>query len=45
MMASMGIGETAWQSKANKEKRAEMFRERERELLEWAGVDVSLKTV
>ena len=45
MMAGMGIGESAWQSEALKEMRAERFKVGERKLLEWAGVDVSVKTV
>ena len=45
MMSGMGIAPSAWQSGPVKEMRAERFKVRERELLEWAGIDLTAKTV
>lgn len=45
MMASMGIGPSAWQSGPAKEMRAERFNLSERELLKWADIDLTVQTV
>lgn len=45
VMTKLGMAESAWQSETVKEMIAKKFKVAERDLLEWAGVDVSVKTV
>ena len=45
MMTSMGVTLGVWQSGPYKEMREERFRLRERELLKWAGVDLTAKII
>jgi len=45
MMTSMGVKPSVWQSGPLTEMRDERFRLRERELLKWAGIDVTAKII
>lgn len=45
MMTSMGVKPSVWQSGPFTEMRDERFRLRERELLQWAGIDVTAKII
>lgn len=44
-MTSMGLAPSTWQSEPLKKKRAESFILRERELLKWADIDLTAKTI
>ena len=44
-MTSLGIAPSVWQSGPVKEMRAERFNLKERELLKWAGIDLTAKTI
>lgn len=43
MMTGMRVTPSVWQSESVKEMRKERFNLRERELLKWAGIDVTAK--
>lgn len=45
LMTQMGLTPNVWHSEPMKEMRAESSRLREAELLKWAGVDLSARTV
>ncbi|KAL9102561.1 MAG: hypothetical protein Q9163_002311 [Psora crenata] len=45
MMTGLGVTPSQWKSESAKEMRRERFKLRELELLEWAGVDLSTKTI
>ena len=44
-MTSMGVTSSEWKSKNVQKMMKETFILRERELLEWAGIDPTIKTV
>lgn len=45
MMTGMGVTPAVWHSGPHKEMREEKFRLAERELLQWAGVDLNTKVI
>lgn len=45
MMTSMGVTPSDWQSAPVKKMREERFKLRERELLEWAGIDLTANVI
>ncbi|KAL2058065.1 hypothetical protein ABVK25_001683 [Lepraria finkii] len=45
MMTGMGVTPSVWQSGPVREMREERFKIREHELLNWAGIDLTAKTI
>lgn len=45
LMTAMGLTPDIWQSEPDKTMQEERFKVRERELLEWVGIDPAVKTI